>query len=252
MALLMSFFVMVAAYSTQDQNKLKLVSGSMRDAFGTSTTARNAGIIERDGVPTRSHLHNARQAPPEDAADHTTPYDLRRPDPGESMQAFSRGLGLAAVSLRQALRDMPEIAELSKNIVIEHTRDGLDLSIVDQDGRAMFPDGDTQPYERTRRLIEHLAPTLRRLPNRIAVAGHTSALPDGAASSSAWRLTQGRALVVREILEAHGLSSDRFAAVSGRAATSPLFPEAPALSPNRRVTITLVHEAGPLSSPGIP
>ena len=34
MALLMSFFVMVAAYSTQDQKKLQLVAGSMRDAFG--------------------------------------------------------------------------------------------------------------------------------------------------------------------------------------------------------------------------
>ena len=36
MALLMSFFVMLAAYSTQDQKKLQLVAGSMRDAFGTS------------------------------------------------------------------------------------------------------------------------------------------------------------------------------------------------------------------------
>jgi chemotaxis protein MotB len=54
MALLMSFFVMVAAYSSQDQTKMKLVSGSMRDAFGTSKDTRFSGIIEKDGVPTKA------------------------------------------------------------------------------------------------------------------------------------------------------------------------------------------------------
>ncbi len=47
MALLMSFFVMVAAYSTQDQKKLQLVAGSMRDAFGTTKESRYAGIVEQ-------------------------------------------------------------------------------------------------------------------------------------------------------------------------------------------------------------
>ena len=34
MALLLSFFVMLVAFSTQDQQKLKIVAGSMREAFG--------------------------------------------------------------------------------------------------------------------------------------------------------------------------------------------------------------------------
>lgn len=34
MGLMMSFFVMLVAFSTQDANKLKIVAGSMRDAFG--------------------------------------------------------------------------------------------------------------------------------------------------------------------------------------------------------------------------
>src|SRR3954463_7832342 len=54
MALLMSFFVMVAAYSTQDQKKLQLVAGSMRDAFGTNKESRYVGIIEQDGIPTKA------------------------------------------------------------------------------------------------------------------------------------------------------------------------------------------------------
>ena len=46
MGLMMSFFVMLVAFSTQDAQKLKIVAGSMRDAFGVQTEARYSGIIE--------------------------------------------------------------------------------------------------------------------------------------------------------------------------------------------------------------
>ncbi|WP_204303103.1 flagellar motor protein MotB, partial [Klebsiella pneumoniae] len=49
MALLMSFFVMIAAYSTQDQKKMQVVAGSMRDAFGVNKESKFAGIIESTG-----------------------------------------------------------------------------------------------------------------------------------------------------------------------------------------------------------
>ena len=47
---------------------------------------------------------------------------------------------------------MPELNELSKHIIVEETKDGLNIDIVDQDGRSMFPEGSTEPYERTRNL----------------------------------------------------------------------------------------------------
>ena len=40
MGLMMSFFVMLVAFSTMDNNKLKIVAGSMRDAFGVQTQSR--------------------------------------------------------------------------------------------------------------------------------------------------------------------------------------------------------------------
>ena len=65
MALLMSFFVMIAAYSTQDQKKMQAVAGSMRDAFGTTRESRFAGIVEQEGVPVRDRVRNLRNMPPE-------------------------------------------------------------------------------------------------------------------------------------------------------------------------------------------
>jgi chemotaxis protein MotB len=247
MALLMSFFVMVAAFSTQDQKKLQLVAGSMRDAFGVTKESRYAGIVEQDGIPTKTRLKNARVAPPELAADHTTPNDLDRMDDGLANTAFNRGFGLAAASLRQALQDMPEIAEISKNIIIDESKDGLNVSIVDQDGRSMFPEGSAQPYDRTRRAIERLAPVLRRMPNRLAITGHTAAARPGTrATGSSWELSAGRAVSVREILGASGLPDDRFASVAGKADADPMFPDNPYLAANRRVTITLLKEAPPI------
>jgi len=247
MSLLMAFFVMLVAFSTQDQRKLQIVAGSMRDAFGVNPESRFAGIIEIDGIPTASQVKNLRDVPPERATDHTTPNALDRTEDGLSVTTYDRGFGLAAASLRQALRDMPEILDISRNIIIEETKDGLDISLVDQDGRAMFAEGATYPYERTRLVLEAIAPVVRRMPNRIAVSGHTSAPRPGASQiENGWDITTGRAGVVREILAANGLPNERFASVIGKADTEPMFPDNPYVAPNRRVTITLLNEAPPV------
>lgn len=248
MALLMSFFVMVAAYSTQDQKKMQLVAGSMRDAFGVNKDSKFAGIIESEGLPAADHVKFRRDIPPDEATDRTTPPRLDRssafgmPDMGEP-----ENFGLAAASLRQALQSMPDFAELSKNIVIARTEQGLDVSIVDQDGRSMFPEGSTRPNDRTRRLLEKLGPALRRMPNRIAVTGFTATdRPGQRPGAPPWELSSGRALNVREILAGSGVPDDRFAAVTGKADTEPMFPDNPYLPANRRVTVTLLKEAPPV------
>jgi chemotaxis protein MotB len=62
--LLVSFFVMLVAFSTQDQAKLQVVAGSMRDAFGVQDRVRYSGIIEVLGLPTRPRLKNAAHIEP--------------------------------------------------------------------------------------------------------------------------------------------------------------------------------------------
>ena len=78
MALLLSFFVMLVAFSNQDQQKLKIVAGSMREAFGVQTEARYSGIIESDGLPTRPKLKNTAHIPPEESSNTPTPDQQER------------------------------------------------------------------------------------------------------------------------------------------------------------------------------
>jgi chemotaxis protein MotB len=247
MGLMMSFFVMLVAFSTQDAAKLKMVAGSMRDAFGVQSEARYSGVIESDGLPTRPKLKHTDHIQPEDASNTPTPDQEERDRTSGAKTKVDRQFALAAASLRQALQDMPELTEISKHVMFEETKQGLNLEIVDQDGRSMFPEGSKVPYDRTRRLIEKLAVPLRATPLRIAIIGHTAAgFVPPRSDYGAWDLSADRANAVRQILEREGLPPSHLYEVGGKADTQPLFPDDPSLSANRRVTITLMREDPPL------
>ena len=186
MALLLSYFVMLVAFSNQDQTKLKIVAGSMRDAFGVQTEARYSGVIESDGLPTRPKLKHTAHIPPEEASNTPTPDEQERSRSSGVKTKVDREFALASASLRQALQDMPEMTEISKNVIFEETSKGLNLEIVDQDGRSMFADASKYPYERTRKLLETLAPAIRRMSNRVQITGHTSS-QRSAARTGRWR-----------------------------------------------------------------
>jgi chemotaxis protein MotB len=243
MGLMMSFFVMLVAFSTQDQQKLKIVAGSMRDAFGVQTQSRYSGIIESDGVPTRPRLKNTDHVNPEEASNTPTPDQQDNQRVAGAKLKIDREFALASASLRQALQDMPELTEISKHIMFEETKQGLNLEIVDQDGRSMFPDGSKEPYERTRRLLERLAIPLKQTPLRVSITGHTAAgFVPLRSDYGAFDLSADRANAVRQILQREGLPAAHIYSVSGEADNKPLFPDDPSLSANRRVTITLMRE----------
>ena len=251
MGLMMSFFVMLLAFSNQDQQKLKIVAGSMREAFGVQTETRNTGIIESDGLPTRPKLKNTAHIPPEEASNTPTPDEQERSVAAGARLKVDREFALASASLRQALQDMPELTEISKHIMFEETSQGLNLEIIDQDGRSMFADGSKVPYERTRRLIQKLAAPLKATPLRVSIIGHTAAgFVPAQGDYGAFDLSADRANAVRQILEREGLPPAHIFAVAGKADSQPLFPDDPSLSANRRVTITLMREDPPLP-PGL-
>jgi chemotaxis protein MotB len=247
MGLMMSFFVMLVAFSTMDNNKLKIVAGSMRDAFGSQTQVRYSGIVEADGLPTRPKMKNVEHISPEDSSATPSPDDKDKNRENGARLTVDREFALASASLRQALQDMPELTEMSKHIMFEETSQGLNLEIVDQDGRSMFADGSKMPYDRTRRLIQKLAIPLKATPLRVNITGHTAAGVVPARSDyGAFDLSADRAHVVRQILEREGLPPSHIFAVAGKADSQPLFPDDPTLPANRRVTITLMREAPPL------
>ncbi|MBS0296096.1 MAG: OmpA family protein [Proteobacteria bacterium] len=153
----------------------------------------------------------------------------------------------AAESLRQAMQDMPELSELSKQIIIDQTPEGLRIQLVDQEGRSMFEPNSTKPNERAKLLLRAVSKVINKLPNRITITGHTSATP-GAKHEADWQLSSARADASRQIIQGTGVDPDRIYQVSGKAASEPLYPDDPTLPGNRRIAIVLLREAPVLPS----
>jgi chemotaxis protein MotB len=247
MGLLVAFFVMLVAFSNTDQKKLQIVAGSMREAFGVQTAIRYSGIVELDGLPTRPKLKNVDKIKPEDASSTPSPDEKSRNSNFGARIDNDGAFALASASLRQALQDLPEIAELSKQVMIEETKQGLNIELTDQNGSSMFPELSKEPYERTRRLVQRLAAPLKKLPYRISIAGHTAATKQPRKPGyGPWELSADRANSIRTVLEEEGLPTAGFFMVAGLADTQPLFPDDPFVAANRRVTITLMREAPPV------
>jgi len=153
----------------------------------------------------------------------------------------------AAASIRQAWQSMPELTPFIDNLMVEETEDGLDIQIVDQQGRRMFPEGSKYPVEVTRAAVAAMAPVLQKLNAQMTVSGHTAA---GTRYENprygAWELSADRANVVRSILGEFGLSDDRIKAVTGRATDEPFFPNDPYMAANERVRITVLKTPPPV------
>jgi len=153
----------------------------------------------------------------------------------------------AAASIRQAWQELPDITNIQDNLLLEVTEEGLNIQIVDQTGRPMFPEGSKYPTEDARQAISVLGPILQKLSNQITISGHTAA--GGTYSNpryGAWELSSDRANVVRALLGEFGLADDRVSSVSGKSTADPFFPNDPYQAANERVKITVLNEPPPV------
>jgi chemotaxis protein MotB len=148
----------------------------------------------------------------------------------------------AAESIRQAMQNMPDIADLSRQVVMDQTPEGLRIQLVDQDGRPMFQPGTAEPMPYTKKLLAAISSIIDRLPNRISISGHTNGTDGG----NSWMLSANRADAARAVITSSGVSADRIYEVAGKAGSEPLLPEDPSASANRRLSIVLLREAPPV------
>jgi len=256
MSLLVCFFVLIISFSIQDKEKLQVVAGSMAEAFGVKDNSRKTGVIEVEGIPIRQYMKDISQVEQDMDSDFSEEVHDRKRKQGPEANTHEteeaeierpRQFATAAASLRQAWQEMPEITEISSNIILEESEEGLNIMLVDQDGRSMFREGSKYPYETTRRLLAKMAPVLSQMPNRVEITGHTTA--GGRSVDPAytgWDLSAERANVARQILAEYGVPSNQFYAVIGKSDSEPLFPNDPYLASNRRVEILLKAEAPPI------
>jgi len=150
----------------------------------------------------------------------------------------------AAQALREAIKDVPELQKLADNLIIDNTPEGLRIQLVDQDRQPMFPLGSAEMLDPARKLMALVSQIVLRLPNKVAITGHTDSTPYPVAGKySNWELSSDRANASRREFVADGVPADRIARVSGLADQDPLDSKDPAAPKNRRISIVLLREA---------
>jgi chemotaxis protein MotB len=258
---MMAFFLLMWLINTTSPEQKRGIADYFAPASVAETTSGSGGILGGtalgdDGAKSSGSMSTVEQMAPESppnvketgqsenspgvsSLDQASEEALRKELQAREEAAFAS----AAQSLRQALQDMPELAELSKQIMIDQTPEGLRIQLVDQEGRSMFKEGAAAPNDRARILLRAITRIINQLPNRISVSGHTNMSPNGRMASGDWKLSSDRADMSRQLLQGFGVDPDRVYQVAGKANSDPLYPDDPMLAGNRRISIILLREA---------
>jgi chemotaxis protein MotB len=153
----------------------------------------------------------------------------------------------AAQQIRESVAKDPELNDIGKQVAIDLTPEGLRIQLLDEDKRSMFQLGSALLNERSRVLLQKVAPALAKLTEDISITGHTDSAPFVGRDRSNWELSAERAMATRRLLADSGLPSERFRSVSGDADRDPLLPADPRNPANRRIAIVVLRRL-PLSS----
>jgi len=258
---MMAFFLLMWLINTTSPEQKRGIADYFAPASVSETTSGSGGILGGAALASSGAKSSGSKdviealAPeaPENVTDTgQSQNQSQNSSQGAQDKADDAALTSAAQSLKQAMQDMPELTELSKQIIVDQTPEGLRVQLVDQEGRSMFKENSAEPNDRAKVLLQAVAKVVNKLPNRITIAGHTSASPDGAKPASDWALSSARADTSRQILQAAGVDADRIYQVADKAASDPLYPDDPLLPGNRRITIVLLREAPVLPpNPGL-
>jgi len=145
--------------------------------------------------------------------------------------------------LDQAMKQLPTFKNLQNQVHMTITAEGLRIDLLETQRGLFFEAGNQTPTGAGKELLEVLAHELVKLPNKIAIEGHTDSTPYGRSDYSNWELSADRANSARRILIESGLQDGRISQVRGFADQRLLLKNKPNDASNRRISI-IVRNAG--------
>ena len=160
---------------------------------------------------------------------------------GEAKAKNPDALAKLKEGIEEALRKMPEFHKaLGNQVELTLTKEGLRIELTENENGLLFQSANATPTESGGRLLAVLAQQLGKVPNPVAIEGHTDAVPYGAdARYSNWELSADRANSARRLMEPSGLRPGQVTQVRGYAAGSLRKPDRPNDPSNRRISVVV-------------
>ena len=161
---------------------------------------------------------------------------------GETLTLSETQLKDIKKKIEQAMKQIPAFKDMQNQIKMTMTAEGLRIDLLETSHGLFFAAGNPTPTEAGGELLKVLASELMKLPNKIAIEGHTDSTPYGRPDYSNWELSADRANAARRILTENGLEDSRISQVRGFADQRLLLKDDPANPSNRRISIIVRNE----------
>ena len=161
---------------------------------------------------------------------------------GETLTVNRKDLKDLKDKLEEVMKQIPELQRMQNQVRMTITAEGLRIDLLETERGMFFDKGNPKPSEAGSELLKVLAGELVKLPNKIAIEGHTDATPYGRAEYSNWELSSDRANAARRILVETGLDQGRISQVRGFADQRLLLKDDATNPSNRRISIIVRNE----------
>lgn len=241
---MMAFFMLLWLLADPDEQRLK----GLAEYFSPSSPSAQPGETIESIAAASEGLAGQRQRTvqptPQSAGSPSSPAASSGASNGGSASLPDPTLRIVAEELRLLLQPTSIPSAKRMTIQMQRSREGLRVSLMDDQRRSMFRPGTAELNPYARNLLGEVAQRLARTGLRVAIEGHTDGV--GGSSPSNWALSSARALAARQAVVEGGLPEARIAEVVALADTQPVYPEAPDRPENRRITLVLLAEGSPL------
>lgn len=224
---MMAFFMLLWLTANPDKEKLK----GLAEYFTPADPAAAAGM--QPGSGNSRAAQSSKQDPSGTPAMEAATVGAAR---GGSANVPDASLRILAQELRLEL-DPSSDQSASDNMKLEENADTLIISLMDTAKRPMFREGSGELNDYAIGVLSRIARKVAGTGASVALEGHTDA--SGGLGESNWNLSGNRAQAARRVMQAAGLSADRFAQVAAMANTRPVYPDQPMRPENRRITIII-------------
>jgi chemotaxis protein MotB len=161
---------------------------------------------------------------------------------GETLSLSEQQLKEIKEKIEQAMKAIPAFKDMQNQIKMTMTAEGLRIDLLETKRGLFFDTGNPTPTSAGGELLKILASELLKLPNKIAIEGHTDSTPYGRPDYSNWELSADRANAARRILTESGLEDNRISQVRGFADQRLLLKDDPTNPSNRRISIIVRNQ----------
>lgn len=142
--------------------------------------------------------------------------------------------------LQEIIAQLPEFENLKDQVLMEITQEGLRIELLERENSLFFDIGSANLKPETRKILHLIARELGRLPNRVAIEGHTDSRPYGGQGYTNWELSADRANAARRFMDGAGLRPGQVYTVRGFADRLLRNRQDPLDFQNRRVSIIVM------------